>query len=977
MKIFVKVLLFLMAGVPAVAAPGISVQQLTDIVGSAEARGQPDKDIARKIAGIELSQRLTAGNLASLLGHAPGEQTKEALQTLADESSFLDPPVAEIPNQPSPTGVEQKAILERARNYTIGYVGKLPNFLCTLTVRRFDDDNSGKRFRLRDTVVGDLTLNAGRESTRVRMVNGAPSIERQLTWGLRTHDEIGGLLAGVFADDSRLRATWSHWESLDGRRVAVFRYSLDKAHSHYTVSYCCRPGVVDVPTTIPTAAEGELFIDPPSGVILRITEQAVGIQIGFPIRKAAIMVEYAAVPIGRRSFICPVRSITLSDLTIPDAMALDAYSPSVKRSLNEMQFSNYHEFHAETRIVTSAASQPAAPAPSPAVPEPRPPRLPPAPAGEVETTRESLPPPAKGDVPNPNQASPPTQASTSVPAAPPPEAASPSPAVQTAGNRQSAPTMSFKVRVNLVTVRAVVRDSQGRFVDDLHKDDFELFDNSTRQVISGFSVEKPTSLQAREEPDSPQKRSSEQAVTPKTVVEPATGRAPDLFVAYLFDDLHSAFGDLSAARKAAQRVLAESSEPNTRVAISSTSGRVILDFTNDRTKLAQTLARIKPISMSPSAHPTCPPELSYYLADQILDKVNTEALNLAIMEEEDCGSKSPQLEADTAARMSLNQHEDEVRAAMSVLKATVSRLAMMPGQRTIVLVSPGFMTSAVSQDLDDVIDRASQNGIVINTMDARGLYVPVLAENIENPNSAAASNPEEVRLRGKYDRAEQTTRSDVLGQLANGTGGTFFQNSNDLYAGFKQLADMPEVFYLLGFKPQNLKADRAYHKLRVRITDRKGLEVMARDGYYAPKKLADPSEQAKEEIQNAVFSRNEIQDIPTALEIQPPATNTVSAKLVIVAHVDVRSIAFQEHDGRSHNSLIATFSLFDHDGKYIHGQQNKIEMNYPSGQLAAKLAAGLNLKSEFDAKSGRYLVRLVLRDEQGQMSACSKMVEIP
>jgi hypothetical protein len=90
----------------------------------------------------------------------------------------------------------------------------------------------------------------------------------------------------------------------------------------------------------------------------------------------------------------------------------------------------------------------------------------------------------------------------------------------------------------------------------------------------------------------------------------------------------------------------------------------------------------------------------------------------------------------------------------------------------------------------------------------------------------------------------------------------------------------------------------------------------------------------------------------------------------------LRPIVFQEHDGHSRSSVLATFSLFDSDGKYIRGQQNKIDLDYTKEQLAAALSSGLNLKSEFDAKSGHYVVRLVVRDEKGQMSASSKPVDI-
>ena len=245
--------------------------------------------------------------------------------------------------------------------------------------------------------------------------------------------------------------------------------------------------------------------------------------------------------------------------------------------------------------------------------------------------------------------------------------------------------------------------------------------------------------------------------------------------------------------------------------------------------------------------------MSYYLADQILNEVDTQALRLAMMQEADCGSHNPEVDARTTARMSVNEHEGEIRAALAVLKVTARRLALMPGQRTIILGSPGFLTTSMPVEIGEVIDRATRNGVVIHTMDARGLYVPVLAENIEQPSAAAALDPEEIRLKEEYARRDQDAVSGVLGQLANGTGGTFFQNSNDLYPGFKQLAATPEVFFLLGFTPHDLKPDGIYHKLRVAIKDRKGLTIQARDGYYAPKSFADPAQRRNKKSRTPFF----------------------------------------------------------------------------------------------------------------------------
>jgi hypothetical protein len=232
--------------------------------------------------------------------------------------------------------------------------------------------------------------------------------------------------------------------------------------------------------------------------------------------------------------------------------------------------------------------------------------------------------------------------------------------------------------------------------------------------------------------------------------------------------------------------------------------------------------------------------------------------------------------------------------------------------------------------------------------------------------------------REQYARDEQNSLSNVLVALASGSGGTLSENSNDLYAGFHRLAGRPAVSYLLEFRPQNLKAKGSYHKLEVKVKQRTKLIVQARKGYYVPKQELDPAEKVKEEIKNAVFSREEIQEIPIVLQVQSPGTGTADAsKLLIMAHLDLKPIRFQDQSGHSRSSLTAVFSLFDSNGKYIHGQQNRIELDYPDETLTAKLASGINIKSEFDAKAGHYFVRLVVRDDEGQTAATTAAGDVP
>ena len=946
MTFLVRVLLFTTGGSGCFAATQVGVQQLADLISSSRS----DKEIARKIAGIQLTQRLTGETLSALLRQRNGSNVRDELQKLADESALLDPPASEWPNQPPPSLAEQSALLEKVQTYASAHLEKLPNFLCTLVIRRFDDEHGRGTLRLRDTVVSNLTLIGGKESTAIQTVNGVRYSGQSMKASLTTQGEFGGLLASLFVADSKPQFVWSHWEIVSGQNVAVFHYSMGKAHSNYKVTYW-RPASMSpapIPITITTASAGELSIEPTSGAVLRVTEQAVDIPGAFPVRKAGLVVEYGAVLVGGESFLCPIRSVSSLE-AIPNAPAY-SMNPTV-RSLNAVQFTNYHKFQADSSLLAvdiPRSENP--PAPPPLSNQPPPPT-------------ELAEPSAAKEVNRPEPLAKPEEPAAAIVPAPAEAAATPAPTL---------PETILKVRRTLVTVPVVVRDRQGHSIGGLQRENFELFDGSERQAISGFSVESREANNSQGVARSERQVNDHAGGTSNNADQPVS-LLPDQYVAYMFDDLHLTAGDLIQARRALERLLRDPLDPKTRVAVITTSGQVTLDFTNDLLKLDQALQRLKLARQSQAPLGVCPPEYSYYLADRIINQHDREALRLAMMQEGDCSSRYPEPDARSHAQESLNQHQDQSQAALGALKAAIRRFAMLQGRRSIVLISPGFVSTVLAPEINDTLAHAARNGVVINTVDARGLYVPAMTD-IQKPPSAAAGNPEFLKLKEDYDRREQVTLSDILGQLAVETGGTFFQNDNNLYAGLKQLTAAPEETYVLTFTPQHLEENGAYHKLRVRLVDLKdqhGLVVQARHGYFAKA----PS--AKDEIESALFSRESLLDMALAVKAETAKTEAGGTKVVIVAHLDLKPVRFQSQGGHSRSSLTATFALFDTDGKYRHGQQDKINLDYPSDTLAARVTSGLNVKSEFEATAGDYIIRVVLRDEAGQVSAITKMIQVP
>jgi VWFA-related protein len=572
-------------------------------------------------------------------------------------------------------------------------------------------------------------------------------------------------------------------------------------------------------------------------------------------------------------------------------------------------------------------------------------------------------------------------ASTDAPQTPAPSPAAPgSSAAKNSGSESEVSThdtpATFKVRVNLVLVRVVIRDSQGRVVPNLKREDFQLFDNRKPQVISSFAVETPESHVA-----APAATASSEPVDPASVTEAKAKALPQRFVAIVFDDIDMHMEDAAYVRAAAARLFGALA-PSDRVGMFTTSGEHGLDFTDDREALKKALLGIvpHPLATAQFVHPC--PEISYYQADQIENFHDTTALGVATEEAVQCafnGNESQrgpaQAMAESQAIVALNAGDMQTEYVYRHLESTMRSVEHLPGQRIIVFVSPGFVLTNSTREGTSLIDRANRANIVINTIDARGLYTPDLMGDIADPPRDTLRT---AGFKSSYRVEAQMAQAEILAQLADGTGGTFFHNRNDVDEGLREAVAAPALSYLLGFSPQNLKIDGRYHTLKVVMANKQKFAIQARHGYYAPRTIADPAEAAKEELQEALFSQEEMRDLPIDLQTQFFKTDASQAKLAVLTHVDVKTIRFRKAEGRNWDDLTIATAIFDENGKFVTGGEKIVEMRLRDPTLDRLSRAGFTVKSSFDIKPGTYLVRLVVRDAEGsQMAARNGAVNIP
>jgi len=544
----------------------------------------------------------------------------------------------------------------------------------------------------------------------------------------------------------------------------------------------------------------------------------------------------------------------------------------------------------------------------------------------------------------------------------------------------------FKLQVqrNMVLVRVVVRDSKGNPAPNLRKEDFRLFDNGKLQEIEQFEVESaPSAKPVTPAPPGPPTKEAEAETPSAGGAEKGIARN---YLAFYFDDVQMTVADIGYARNAADRYLAKTLAPEDRVGVFTTSGQGNLDFTDDREKLHEALFRLQPRARI-SAEMTQwlgvdIGEYQAYLIARQHDEIATEILIQEAKSRETghCVKDIPPQEllgVQSALAGLWNQWETQSEGFLRGLNELIRRVSILPGRRNVVFLSPGFLFYDLEWQISQVTDRALRAGVIVNALDPRGLYT-ITPDGDAGHSASFIPCPDIMAKKDVLVQNGKSLDEQVLRWFAEDTGGQFFHNSNDLDQGFRQVGTLAEVYYVLAFSPHNLKFDGRFHNLKVKLVNPADFTLQARRGYFAPKTSEDAATRAKEEIQQAAFSQDDLKELPIDVHTQFYRLNDAEARLAVLTHLDMNSVRFRDEKDLHVNSLTFLTVVFDRDGKCVVAKNKRVDLKLRDATIAKLAKTGLTVKTEVDLQPGTYSLRQIVRDsEAGELSALSRTVEIP
>jgi VWFA-related protein len=386
----------------------------------------------------------------------------------------------------------------------------------------------------------------------------------------------------------------------------------------------------------------------------------------------------------------------------------------------------------------------------------------------------------------------------------------------------SPPQPPFRTGTQAVEVDVRVFDKDGRFVSDLTRDDFDVREDDAAQSIDTLTLVGTPPIGAL----APSAASTSSTSSPPSA---PSSRRVWLFV---FDTPHLSPAGVQRSRAAASDFIKEKLTGGDLAGVVADGKMANNRLTSDRAELAKVVDAVKmpgdmrSLELEMRDWPRLQDEFeAWRIAVQNDADALRQAVTRACTEDPDmCKAAPPDAMVREKAQRIMSAAMQMTRATLSVVEGLSNGLARMPGPKTVVFFSDGFVMQEMESALRHAVGQANRAGARFYTIDTRGL------------NRGSASSPIIDQARA-FDPAGASTRFDTHADgttsLAVDTGGIAIRNENNFGRALDLIERDASTYYVLGYTPSNQSFDGKYRQIAVSVKGRPGVKVRARRGYLA------------------------------------------------------------------------------------------------------------------------------------------------
>lgn len=506
------------------------------------------------------------------------------------------------------------------------------------------------------------------------------------------------------------------------------------------------------------------------------------------------------------------------------------------------------------------------------------------------------------------------------------------------------PQITFRAEVNYVEVDARVLDKDGKFVDGLKPEDFQIFENGKPQKVTAFSlVNIPV-----ERVEQPLFASKPIERDVRTNLEGADGR---IYVIVL-DDLHTAALRSQRLKAAAKMFIERYVGANDLAAVVHTSGRgdAGQEFTNSQARLVRAVDKF----------------MGRKLTSATLNMINDVQMR--------AGTPAA---ADPATDLDDKERGYNARSTLDTIRNLANYLGNIRGRRKALVFFSEGIDYNVDNPLSDtftegtlvldstreMIAAATRANVAVYAVDPRGLGAEF------DDLAGIQSFPDDTTL-GLGTSAifnEVRLSQDSLRVMGEETGGFAVVNRNDFKDAFQRIVDDNSSYYVMGYYSTNDKRDGRFRKIEVKLPNKPGYVVRARKGYVAPRGKAPEARVASKdgsspELRDAIESPLPLAGLPmavTAAVFKGPAPN---GSVVISAFINGSTLPLVDDGGVLKNEIEALAVATNDKGKSIATGRNTVNLAMKPDTAKRMTATGFRIISSLDLAPGRYTLRVAVRE---------------
>lgn len=318
----------------------------------------------------------------------------------------------------------------------------------------------------------------------------------------------------------------------------------------------------------------------------------------------------------------------------------------------------------------------------------------------------------------------------------------------------------------------------------------------------------------------------------------------------------------------------------------------------------------------------------------------------------------------------------ESGASIFSLLALIKEQAPLPGRKTVLYFSEGLqIPDTMVEYFRGLTGEANRAGVSLYAVDARGLTLETQnAPMIAIGETGGAQNME------IFDTARENIHGNVqqtLNALAASTGGKLIANTNDLRVPLQRIREEVLTYYELAYVPPIQEYDAGFRKVAVKLS-RPGVIVQTRSGYFA----LPPTQDSVLAYEMPLLSLLNAASLPKTFPYWAGARRfwKDSGKLLygLVVQVPMEGVTFvEEKEANRHRAHISFIVLLrNQQGEVVQRFSRDLGFYAPAGKLEAYRKHHFTGTFHLNLDPGRYMLDSVVMDREAQQASARRVAVV-